>query len=340
MSEPSSRREFLAQVGGVAAGLALGPTIAALGQDAPRELAAAAGSADALRGRVVIARDDELTKGKPDEHRELVQKLLDASMQKLFSAPDAASAWGKLFKPKDRVGIKVNALGFTARPVVVDAVVAGLRQAGVPAENIIVWDRFDSELVRAGFKLNKSSSGVQIRGTDGDRYGSGYQEKIETAGQVATCFSKILAEVDTLISVPILKDHDRAGVTLAMKNFFGAFHNPNKYHDHYVDPYIVDVVQHPLIAKKWRLTLLDGLIGQYHAGPGAHPGFQWPYGGLWAGTDYVAIDALGAEIVEAKRHEKGMNSLVEDNRLYKYIETAAARGLGEADLKKIQRIEV
>ncbi len=342
MRSDTTRREFIRTTTGIFAGLALGRC--ALGQSAavqPTSVPAGGAAADPLRGRVAIARDDELTKGKPAEHAELVRKLLDASMQKLCGAGDAPSAWRRLFTPKDRIGIKVNCLGFAARPVVVDAITAGLQAAGVKPENIIVWDRFDSELLRAGFKLNKTGGGVQVRGTDGDKYGSGYQETIETAGEVGTFFSKILAqEVDTLISVPILKDHDRVGVTLAMKNWFGAFNNPNKYHDKFIDPYIPDVVQHRFIGKRWKLTVVDAITGQYHAGPGANPGFQWPYGGLLVGTDYVAIDALGAEILEAKRKEKGMKSLVEDNRLYKYIETAAKRGLGEADLTKIQRIAI
>jgi uncharacterized protein (DUF362 family) len=334
MRPATNRREFLRLAGATAATAAawpLRPPLFAQNVERP----------PTYRGRVVFARDEALTKGRPDEHRDLVFKLVDAAMQKLTGAPDVGAAWRKLVKPTERIGIKVNALGFTTRPVVADAIVNGLRQAGVPAENIVIWDRFDSELVRAGFKLNKSATGVQVRGTDGDHYGSGYQEKVETSGKVDTCFSKIVAEhVDALISVPVLKDHDRAGVTLAMKNFFGAFHNPNKFHDHYVDPYVVDVVQHPFIAKKWRLTILDGVIGQYHAGPGPHPAYAWPYGGLLIGTDYVAIDALGAEIVEAKRKEKGLKTLAEDNRLYNYIQTAASRGLGEADLKKIERIAV
>ena len=132
----------------------------------------------------------------------------------------------------------------------------------------------------------------------------------------------------------------RAGVTLGMKNFYGAIHNPNKYHDHGCDPYVVDVVAHPLIAKKWRLTVLEGVQAQYHAGPAAHPGFAWPFGGLLVSTDFVALDAVGAELLEIQRKEKGMKSFAEEDRPAKHIATAGAHGLGEADLKKIEKIEV
>ena len=107
-------------------------------------------------------------------------------------------------------------------------------------------------------------------------------------------------EVNALISVPVLKDHNLAGVSLGMKNFYGAIHNPNKYHDHNCDPYVSDVVSHRYIAPKWRLTVCDATLAQYHAGPGRHPGFAWPFGGLIVSNDVVAADAVAADVLEAQ----------------------------------------
>jgi uncharacterized protein (DUF362 family) len=331
MLKATTRRQFLTRLGGVAAGAALG---------VDRLLAAVD---DPVRAgpRVVIARDEALTRGQVADHGELLQKLLDAAVQKLTGAKDAAAAWRAIVKPEDRVGIKVNTLGLSTQPAVVDALVAGVRQAGVPAEHIIIWDRFDTELGKAGFKLNKSGQGVQCRGTDAKRVGSGYQDQVETSGQIGSSFSKIVAEdIDVVISVPVLKDHNLAGVTLGMKNFYGAIHNPNKYHDQNCDPYIVDVVSHRYVARKWRLTICDGIRAQYNAGPGPHPGFAWPFGGLLVGQDFVAVDAVGADLLDARRKEAGLKSLAEDGRPPKYIATAAARGLGESDLRRIERVEV
>jgi len=328
MSQHSNRREFLAQVGVAAAGAVVLPSFAFGGQGEPAS-------------RVVMARDAKLIGGEVGEHAELLRKLLDASVQKLTGAPDAAAAWRKWFTPKDRVGIKVNTLGFSTQPAVVDAIVAGLRQADVPAENIVIWDRFDAELARGGYKLNKSTTGVRCYGTDSERVGSGYQERVETSGQIGSCFSRILAEqVDAIISVPVLKDHNLAGVSLSMKNFFGAIHNPNKYHGTNCDPYISDVVAHPFIARKWRLTVLDATRGQYQGGPGRNPDAIWPYGALVVSTDFVAVDAVGADIVEAKRKAVGLPPLADDKRPTTHIATAAQRKMGVADLGRIERIEV
>jgi uncharacterized protein (DUF362 family) len=335
----STRREFLARLGAVAAGAALGAGGGVLGGRIA--LAGASGPDRAAgRSRVVVARDEVLSKGDPAEQRELLVKMLNAAVQKLTDAGEAAAAWRKLFKPADRVGIKVNTLGLSTQPAVVDAIVAGLRLADVPAENIIVWDRFDTELGRAGFAISKSGAGVRCRGTDAESYGGGYRPEIEQSGEIGSAFSRIVADdVDALISVPVLKDHNLAGVSLGMKNFYGAIHNPNKYHDHNCDPYIVDVVAHRYIRPKWRLTVCDGLRAQCHAGPGRNPGFIWPFGGLILGTDFVATDAVAASIIEDQRAHKGLKTLTEDGRPLRHIATAAARGLGIADLSHIERVE-
>jgi len=324
-----TRRRFLIGCGAAAAGAALPVTRLLAGTDPP------------AKARVVIARDDALQRGEPSEHGQLLAKLLDAAVQKLTDTPDPVAAWRRLFSPRQRVGIKVNALGRATQPVVVDAIVAGLRQAGVPAEHIIIWDRFDTELVRAGFKLNKTGDGVRCRGTDADKIGSGYQSEVEKSGEVGTCFSRILTdEVDTLISVPVLKDHNLAGVSLGMKNFYGAIHNPNKYHGNNCDPYIADVVAHRYIGPRWRLTVVDGTRAQYHGGPGLRPAHTWLFGGLIVGTDFVAVDAVGAHLLDEQRRSEGMKPVAEDGRPARHIATAGTRGLGVAELDRIERIEV
>jgi uncharacterized protein (DUF362 family) len=296
---------------------------------------------DQPRSRVAIGRDEALTQGALAEHRDLLCKLLDASMQRLTDADNPTAAWRTLFAPTDRVGIKVNTLGLSTRPVVVDAIVRGLVSGGVPAENVLVWDRFDVELSAAGFKINRSARGVQCRGTDAEQMGSGYERNIETSGQIGSCFSQIVArDVDKLICVPVLKDHNLAGVSLGMKNFYGAIHNPNKYHDRNCDPYIADVVSHRYIRGKWCLTVCDATRAQVHAGPGRHPGYAWPFGGLIVGKDVVAVDAVASDLLEAERKARGLKSLAEEKRPSTHIATAAARGLGVADLNRIQRIEV
>jgi uncharacterized protein (DUF362 family) len=135
-----------------------------------------------------------------------------------------------------------------------------------------------------------------------------------------------------------LKDHDLCGVSLSLKNFYGAIHNPNKYHDHGCDPYIADVNAHPYIKDKLRLVICDGLIGQCNGGPGYKPQWAWPYSGLLLSRDPVAIDRTGCHIIEEQRKATGLQSLAAAGRPAKHIQTAAQRGLGISDMNKINRI--
>ena len=330
MSARSTRRRFLAQVGA-----------AAVGALVPWRKAGGTVGQEPRRARVIIARDEALAKGDLGAQRDRLARLLDAALQKLADAPDAPSAWRRYFKPNERVGLKVNALGHPTSPAVAEAIAAGLSQAGIRPENVIIWDRFDVELGNAGYKLNRSGGGVRCYGTDADRIGRGYQQEVQKQGAIGSCYSRILADqIDALISVPVLKDHNLAGVSLGMKNFYGAIHNPNKYHENNCDPFVADVVSHPYIRTRWRLTICDATVAQYNAGPGKHPGFAWPLGALIVSDDFVAADAVAADLLEQKRKEAGLKSLAEENRPARHIATAGARGLGVADLSRIERIEV
>jgi uncharacterized protein (DUF362 family) len=294
--------------------------------------------------RVVVARSDAVA-DKADSGGGVnageVKRLLDDAILAATGKPDAASAWGGMFWKREVVGIKVNCLagrGLSTHPELVAAIVEGLAGAGVSRENIIVWDRSERELADAGFS-REAVAGARVLGTDSR--GAGYEGEIEFSGEVGSCFSKILSRMcDAIINVPVLKDHDLSGVSLGMKNFYGAIHNPNKYHDYNCDPYIADLNAHPLIAEKLRIVICDGLKGQYHGGPASRPQWAWPAGVLLVGGDPVAVDRVGLELIERKRKEAGMDSLKDAGREAKYIFTAAERGLGIGDMEKIERVDI
>jgi uncharacterized protein (DUF362 family) len=217
------------------------------------------------------------------------------------------------------------------------AIVDGLRSAGIKEKNIYVWERTNRELEAAGFKVTRS--GINIVGTD-YFYGDGYSSDVEISGSVGTCFSQIVEKVDALISVPVLKDHDIAGVSIGMKNFFGAVHNPNKFHGNRCDPYVADLCNHRFIRNKWRLTVCDATRVQVHNGPAFYPKYAWEYGGLLVSRDPAALDYIGWRIIEARRKEIGLKSLKMSDREPTYIMSAAKLRLGNADMKYIRKIEL
>ena len=282
------------------------------------------------KARVVIAQDKQLINQ--------AGKLFDAAIVKLTGSGSARDGWLKIFSPKDIVGIKVNCLGHTVHPELVMAFADRLIAAGIKPGNIIIWDRFDSELQRTGFKLNRSGGAVKCYGTDS---GGGYQRQIQSVGQVGTCYSNILVRQCTaLVSFAVLKDHNLAGTSLCLKNFFGAIHNPNKYHERNCDPYIADVFSHRYIRKRFRLAVCDALMGQYDGGPPLRKQWQWQYNGVLLSTDPVALDAYGTELIAQQRKDHGLKSLAQAGRPTKYITTAQHRNFGIADLNRIEVVYV
>jgi len=288
--------------------------------------------------RVVVARSEKLLVNGRVQRKE-ARRILDEGISHLLGK-DAPSAWKKLFRPEDTVAIKVNCLGKSTDVQITLALAEAIQSAGVPSHRIIVWDRSDRELKAAGFSLNAGGSGLQVRGTDNPASG-GYSSSLQFAGSVGSLFSRILLnEATALVSLPVLKDHDLAGVSLGMKNFFGAIHNPNKYHDNHCDPYIAELMTHPAIRGKLRLVVCDASTPQAQGGPAFDPRWSWHFGGVILGTDPVAVDAVGTGIIEARRKELGLETLEEEGRAPAHIKTAQKLGLGCAEESKIKVEEI
>jgi hypothetical protein len=132
--------------------------------------------------------------------------------------------------------------------------------------------------------------------------------------------------VNKVITIPVLKDHRSAGVTLALKNLSHGMNN-NVARSHisgvahgYVgggteaidgpnqcNTFIPLAVSQRRLREKATLHILDGLIGVYEGGPGCwnKTWGTWRHRGLFFATDPVALDHVGWDILDAKRAELG-----------------------------------
>lgn len=286
---------------------------------------------------VAVGRRAGLTSAAGALDAKLLESGLGAAVARAAGEATPVAAMRRLFKPNDIVGIKVNCLGgrgVATRPEVALQLAAWLQQAGVAPERIYVWDRTDRELRAAGYA--PSQSGVRVFGTN-----DAFDVPLVEWGPAASRFDRVLAsELTALISCAVLKDHGLAGVSLTMKNWYGVVHNPNKLHDEGCAPFIPHLAASSLIRPKLRLNVVDGSLGQCHGGPGRSPRWAWPFEGFLASTDPVAIDAVGREVLEARRREVGLPTLAAEGREASYIEGAAKLGLGSADLARILKVEV
>ena len=126
--------------------------------------------------RVVHARHAGVWDGE-DLVAEAIRQMLDASITELTGLDDAGKAWAALFDPDERIAIKVNAFRnsiiWTHVPLVM-AVTECLQEAGVPAEQIVIFDYYTRELDTAGYPVNEDGPGVRCYGTDSN-YTAGWQ---------------------------------------------------------------------------------------------------------------------------------------------------------------------
>jgi len=286
------------------------------------------------RSRVVVVRSERAWTpgGDPDP----------ATIDRMFARGFALLGGGTgLFRPDDRVGIKINTIGgraISTRPEVALSLARWLGKNGLAEKNLFVWDRTTRELRDAGYAVTAARNGIKVFGTDTD--GVGYGPDLVAHLGVGSLFSKIQTELVTAsISLAILKDHGLAGVTGGLKNYFGAIHNPNKYHDNRCDPFVAEVFDAPPIRAKHRLTILDALVVQFHKGPSYHARWAGKFGGLVFSLDPVAADAVGWSIIERLREAEGLPTLQDEGRAPSYLRTAAAMGLGAADRDSIETVE-
>jgi uncharacterized protein (DUF362 family) len=154
--------------------------------------------------------------------------------------------------------------------------------------------------------------------------------------------SRIMEELTSAqVNLPVLKDHGLSGVTCSLKNWFGAIHNPNKYHEDGCDPYVADLNAVSLIRQQQKLVICDALRVQFNGGPSYHRQWAEHFGGLILGEDAVAVDFVGYGIIDKIRAENGLPSLEKAGRKPQHIFTAAdaEHRLGKASLDEIDLVE-
>ncbi len=266
---------------------------------------------------------------------EAIRQMLDASITALTGLNDATAAWAALFDPGERIAIKVNTIRtsdyWTHVPLVM-AVTECLQEAGVPAEQIIIFDRASSELKNAGYPVNKDGTGVRCYGTD-RHYTAGW-----TLLGTDIKLSDVLLNCDALINMPILKHHSHSGVTFAMKNHFGTFDLPGAFHRPQTGPAIVELNALAPIKDRARLIIGDTLTV---CPISRHGWFEAVTGdSILVSFDPVAHDAVGLQMLSEVRVSEGHDPKAATDLANPWLASAAELGLGTDDPDSIELVEV
>jgi uncharacterized protein (DUF362 family) len=259
-------------------------------------------------------------------------------------------------------------VGCISNPHIILQVVENLKQAGVRPQDIIVFERYANEFREAGYEklmLERAMDNVRwyasgsgydpgqldiegydsrVQKRDRDPHVVGYDPDVFVHMGFADpgfanderCYRSHLSLIVTqmvnkIISIPVLKDHRSAGVTLALKNLSHGLNN-NVARSHIAnvqlmgelqsDPnqcntFIPTAVSQPLVRQKAVLHILDGLIGAYEGGPGSWNSTwgTWKRQSLFFATDPVALDHVGWDIIDAERARQGWQPVARMGKL-------------------------
>jgi uncharacterized protein (DUF362 family) len=298
----------------------------------------------------------------------IVRQMLEHAMEELTQEKSAQAAWAKFIKPNDIVGIKINPSGAPAccsSPEILREIISSVQRVGVPARNILVYDRYSYEMDIGSYQA-LLPPGVRIVGIQDAFVGaSGYDPNIYCAAnffgewETRSYMASIVSEV--VINVPTMKDHSAAGVTGALKNLaYGTFNNVARTHRapySFTNPLIGLMCTVEPLRSKSVLHIMDGMRQVWHGGPLTQvQDFIDQTGTLRVATDPVALDTIELEAIEKKRRERGapsvwqhdpksitadINDFFHDaakNLFFRqpgHIAAAGELGLGIADLKRI-----
>jgi len=214
----------------------------------------------------------------------------------------------------------------------------------------------ESDLLTAWKKLIQRSDVVGIKSnvwwnlpTPGELEGAikrrvlevGVPEKNISIDDRGVLNNPVFQKSTALINVRPLRTHHWSGVGTCLKNYIMFVPDPDSYHDEGCSP-LGKIWQSPLVKGKTRLNILCAFTPQFY-GRGAHyfdKRYVWPYKGLIVGTDPVAVDAVGAHLLQIKRVAFFGEDRALDAPPVHIMAADKKYNLGVSELNKIQLIKL
>lgn len=305
-------------------------------------------------GRVIWAMDSEVTKWDGTTGRwwdegnidlTLLENMYENSICALAGSDDIRKAWDKIFhyhnkthgkgnrgyRPGETIAVKINLNNTFATddsdndidqsPQATVALLQQLtRRAGVPQENIIVYDAtigwkpraIPDRLYGPVHQLFPKVRWMSAEGSEGIDAADWVDNAIsytDSTVSLGTVLPRAVVEADYLINAALLKGHEISGVTLCAKNHFGSIPFPAKMHGSATVSQMsgnegdysayVDLMGSPNLGKKTLLYIVDGLYGmQTNVGAPRPDRDKWKtLGGGWSSSLFMSLDPVAIECV-------------------------------------------
>lgn len=307
--------------------------------------------------RVVVAQGDGLLNAYlPDDAR--VAAVFNLGLLQFTHDPSVAAAWRSLVSTNDFVAIKVFSKPGPycgTRPAVVAAIVQGLIAAGLPPDNIIIWDKNSEDLWMAGFYELGRKLGVRVSGAAEAGYDPAIYYLPDTpvvgmlawndlefgqtnrdAGRRSFVTRIITPQTTKIISVAPLINENSAGICGHFYSLgLGSVDNTRRFDG---DPdrlsvALPEIMALPSVGDHVVLDVTDALLGQYQGGPSSFLQYSTVLNQIWLSRDPVALDVLGLQELAREAQTFGSLPLPANSQIYT---NAVLLELGADDPAKIQ----
>ena len=292
-----------------------------------------------------------------DENPAVTRRMVDRLVRAATGQTDSVKAWRSLVAPTDHVGIKIAAAGgryFASHHGIVEAILDGLEQAGIPRSRVIIWDREADDLHAAGYISERGGYQVvsvpPVHGFDrsaqfsapilgkliwGDLLFAEKQGKLgkrpEQADQLSSSsyLANVLSkQVTKVINVPVLSDEAGCGVAGAIYNMtVPNLDNWRRFTQTESDGAsgLLDIYADPRVGGKVVLTIMDALLAQYASGPRFNANYAYPYRTIYASKDALALDANALRLIGGWRKEAKLTPIT---RQAEWLRSGEEMGIG------------
>ena len=284
--------------------------------------------------------------------------MVDRGLTNFTGQATVTAAWLTLVSTQDVIGIKVfSAAGMLSgtRPAVAAAVIHSLLNAGVPAQQIIIWDKHADDLRAAGFFKLAAELGVRVAGGAETGYDptNFYQpdtavignlvwgdlefgRKGEGVGRKSFVSKMVSRQITRIISIAPLLNQEDAGVCGHLYSLaLGSVDNTLRFErdTERLAVAVPEIYALPEISDRVALNITDALLGQYEGGDRGLLQYSTVLDQLWFSRDPVALDTLAIKELDRERREFNAPEFKLNLEIYA---NAALLQLGANDPAKIQ----
>jgi uncharacterized protein (DUF362 family) len=276
-----------------------------------------------FRSTAAIVKNEQAIDNRDNADKTQCRAMIKSALKILTGKSMEAESWKALgLVPADIVAIKLNMnnhyFPLKTHPELTYAVCDSLCTV-IPANNIVIYERYSWELTDGGYTPNNSATGVRVIGAE---QGNGFDS--------TSSITKIVSDMATkVIHMPTLKYiGGEFQAVLFLKDHIGSIPPSDMPSCHGNPMMATQVLAQPPIKNKNLLNICDGLRGTC--------GTPWFWKGIVASTDPIAAEAVCLNILDEKRKLEGMGSTV----IKDFVKAAdTSYGLGTSELGQIQVIE-